>query len=349
MKAQPSIAYLIEPRFPGGTSSAIASELKVAAQLGRTSVHAVSSQMFKGQQIAPQIRNILQELGLELIWDAPTISADLVFIHNPSFLKFETTLSTRIIAKHLIVVAHENFLRPAKARAFDVAKCLNLIDNASLALRKSIAPISPYNRETICDWFNTNQTGGKWSVLADDWFNICDFVMHPPTNTPADRRGRLSRPGMEKFPTLAEMDLCFPAHAQSNVILGADLFMTENLKRTHWDMIPFRGVEVDQFFEMIDFVVYFNCATLRESFGRILAEGIAAGKVVISDPQTASVFQGAVIGTTPGDVDSIIKKFVANPDQYRDQVKKGQDVLKIFSPEKFQLMLKSISDQKIGH
>jgi len=348
MSTAPRIAYLIDPGFPGGTSSAVAAELRALKPVAQIEVHALTSRMFKEKSIAPQIRSVLAELGLDLIWDAPTVSGDVVLLHNPSFLKFHKELTTKIIAKQLIVVTHENFLRPGGIAGFDVGQCLGLIDRASLALRKSIAPISPYNRQTVNHWLNANPEAAHWSVLQDDWFNICEFAILPPTATPSDRRGRHSRPGPEKFPGLSDMDLCFPKAAQANVILGADLFLNDKLDRPHWKMTPFGGLEVAQYFEMIDFMVYFTAATLRESFGRVLAEAISAGKIVISDPETGSVFQGAVVPARPGDVDDIIAKFIQEPTLYRDQVIKGQKCLAKFSAGAFQQFFLSSVDIKFG-
>ncbi|MGR3290549.1 MAG: glycosyltransferase, partial [Paracoccaceae bacterium] len=284
----------------------------------------------------------------ELIWDAGSISADTVIWHNPSFLKFQKTVATRIVAKHLILVAHENFLRPGKIESFDVQKCLDQIDCASLALKKSIAPISPYNRATILNWFEQNPMSRKWALLKYDWFNICEFPSIAPTARPADRRGRHSRPGFEKFPGLSDMDACFPKHAQSNVILGADTFLNEGLHRPHWKMIPFRGLEVDQFFDMIDFMVYFTSPTLRESFGRVLAEAIAAGKIVISHPETASVFNGAVVSGKPSDVDQIICRFTSDPGLYHAHVVKAQKSIEAFSSKSFKTRFGEVFQTKTG-
>lgn len=348
MRHQTSISYVIDPRFPGGTSSAIASELKVVSQIGRVSVHAISSKMFSGKSVAPQIRDALRELGLTIIWDAPTISADVVLLHNPSFLKFQDRLESKIITKHLITITHENFMRPGQVEAFDVAKCLTNIDRSTLALQKSIAPISPFNRSKVEEWMLLHPQFDVWQILEDDWFNICDFPMLEPTATPTDRRGRHSRPGLEKFPNAADMDLCFPSYAQSNVILGAELFLQDKLVRPHWEMLPFQSLDVAHFFEMIDFMVYFTTPTLRESFGRVLAEALAAGKVVISDPETASAFHGAVLSAAPNEVDGIISNFIAAPKLYQYQVAKAQKYLENFSANTFKEYFLRVLDKSLG-
>lgn len=331
----PRIAYVLDPRFPGGTSAAVAEELAAVRPLVRPEVHAVSSRMFAGQGIAPVLDAALDAAGIAPVWDAPTIAAGTAVLHNPAFLKFEKSLGRRIIAEELIVVTHENFLRPGGAEGFDVAGCLDRIDRGSLALRKTLAPVSPLNRATVADWAARNGLRPGWRIAAEDWFNICAFPLQPPTPAPRDRRGRHSRPGFEKFPSRAVLERCFPVHAEANVILGAEVLMTEGAAPPHWQLHPFRGLDLADYFGMIDFMVYFTAPTWQESFGRVLAEGIAAGKVVISDPATAAGFGGAVVAARPEEVDAIIAGFVAEPSRYAAQVRAAQARLARFSAEAF--------------
>lgn len=348
MPPLPTVAYLIEPRFSGGTSAAVAAELRVVVQQARVTVHAIRSQMFAAQPVAPILQEALDDLKLELQWDTPCIGADLVILHNPSFLKYQADPGCRILAQHLLVVAHENFLRPGQVESFDVGLCLGQIDRASVALRKSIAPISRGNRRTVTDWMSRNPTARGWDVLAQDWFNICDFACAAPNPYPTDRRGRHSRPGFEKFPDLATMDHCFPDHAKSNVLLGADSYLAARLQRPHWAMYPFQSLSVAQYFGMIDFMVYFTAPTWRESFGRVLAEAIAAGKVVITDADTASIFGRAVIAAMPSDVDGIIARLTHQPQLYVDHVAQAQSTLATYSGTTFAAQFGGLLGQTFG-
>jgi hypothetical protein len=128
---------------------------------------------------------------------------------------------------------------------------------------------------------------------------------------------------------------CFPPHAQCNIILGADALIGQPSSQAHWEMIPFRGLPVAQFFEKIDFMIYFTAPTFRESFGRVMAEAVAAGKIAISDPQTARIFGGAVRPAQPEDVDGIIASYIADPESYTRDVRAAQNKLSAFSPEAF--------------
>lgn len=329
------LGYLVDPRFRGGTSAAVAQELRVTAGCARVSLGALETAMFRGREVAPALREATAALGLDMVWNPADFGADAVLLHNPSCLKFQQSLATRIVTRHLIVVAHENFLRPGGGESHDVRACLGLVERASLALARSIAPISPANRATIRDWIAAHGPLPGWRVLDLDWFNICDFALHPPTATPRDRRGRHSRPGHEKFPPLAVMKATFPAHAEVNVLLGADCYLDCAPMHPHWRVYPFQGLDLDDYFGMIDFMVYFTAPTYRDSFGRVIAEAVAAGKVVICDPDMAAGFGGAVLAARPDEVDGIIARHCADPALYRDQVRRAQAWLGRFSGEAF--------------
>lgn len=335
MSRPPGIAIVVEPRFPGGTSSAVAREVRVLRERFPVEVHGIASKMFGDRPPAGVLSRALDEARLPLRMNAPRIAADLVVLHNPSFLKFETALAPRIVARELVVVTHENLLRPSGFEPYDVAHTLRLIDRSSVALRKSLAPVSSYNRTTVMAWLALHPEFSHWTILEDDWINICDFEIKPPVDNPADRRGRHSRAGFEKFPSPEILDLCFPEHAEMNVILGADSLIRAGLQRPHWRMFPFKSIDLERYFGMMDFMVYYTAPTLRESFGRVLAEGVAAGKVVISDPDTASIFGGAVVAAAPGEVDRIIGEFIARPESYARHVAEAQAKLAAFSADAF--------------
>lgn len=341
----PVVSMVIDPRFPGGTSSAVAEELRAIAGLARIRVHAVSSDMFRGHSVAPPLRAALDDLGLELIWDSPRIAGDLVVIHNPAFLKFNTAFAVQIVARHVVVVTHENFLRPGGEESFDVGKCLGLVDRASTALRKSLAPVSPYNRRRVMQWLAVQPSAGNWRVLERDWFNICAFDIREPAKQPRDRRGRHSRPGFEKFPRLAALDMCFPESAESNVILGADLLIKEGVRRPHWRMIPFRGIAVEEYFGMIDFMVYFTSPVWRESFGRVLAESVAAGKLAITDKDTGANLEIPLAIARPEEVDGVVQRMIENPAEYRNMILQGQRALRKYSAERFREHFADVLDK----
>lgn len=81
--------------------------------------------------------------------------------------------------------------------------------------------------------------------------------------------------------------------------------------------------------------MYFTNPLWRESFGRAVAEAIAAGKLVITDPATAASFGSAVIASDGSDIDAIIAAHIAAPARYVAFVRAAQASLNRFAPQAF--------------
>ncbi len=277
------VALALDPRFAGGTGSAVAAEVRALAGRVDLSVHGIETRMFRGRRVNPALERALDAAGIEIVWNAPVVRADTVIFHNPSCLKFDDHLATRFSCQRGLVVTHENFLRPGGAQGFDVDGCLDLLRRAFVAEEVALAPVSPHNRRGVRAW--RAETGADWEIADFDWFNICDHPVLPPNPAPRDRRGRHSRPGPEKFPPMETMLEHFPPHAERCVILGADAFLSEAgpIPR-HWSLHRFGDLDVGAFLREIDVFVYFTHPLWRESFGRVIAEATAAGKLVITDP-----------------------------------------------------------------
>ncbi len=332
---KPKVSYVVAGGFPGGTSSAIAAELRAIQSVARPSVAVFDCDLFRTGTFAPQLEEVIRRERLHVAFNPRVVQDDVVILHNPSFLKRNSSFDLQITARHLIVVTHENFLRPGGFQPYDVATTLSLIDSGSVALKKTLAPIGPFNRSGVESWLGSSNGFEHWSCLSDDWFNIFDMQPRPPTQHPRDRRGRVSRSGAEKFPHIAELDLLFPPQAEANVILGGDHLERFALSRPHWTIHPFRSRPVEDVLSEIDFFVYFAAPTWRESFGRVIAEAIEAGKLVITDPETAKPFGKGVVGTAPEEVSSCIASFIAAPDKYVEHVVQAQSDLERYSPEAF--------------
>jgi glycosyltransferase involved in cell wall biosynthesis len=330
------LAVVLDPRFSGGTSSAVAREILVLADRVRLRVFGFETKMFKGRTVNPTLQAALDELGIEIEWNPRIIQSDVVAIHNPSCFKYDDHLDCRIICDRTFIITHENFLRPNRSEGFDVEKCLSLINKSVLCREKSLAPVSVYNRRGVEHWLEMKSLHREWSITSFIWFNICDFDISPPTDTPRDRRGRLSRPGFEKFPDLDVMEQHFPASAEACAILGGDTFLLEpDRVPKHWNVQEFGSVPVTEFMKEFDFFVYFTHPQWRESFGRVIAEAIAAGKVVITDTGTAEIFGDAVVASDGSDLDAVIAAFVEAPCRYRRFVHRAQQSLRRFGSEAF--------------
>lgn len=349
MPIRPDIALVLDPRFSGGTSAAVAHEILALHRDCDLSVSFIESAMFPpGRRVNARIEAALNETGIIAAWNPKLVRAETVVLHNPSFLKFDKILPVRFNCARAIIVSHENFLRPDGTPGFDVAHCLRLIDRQLPPCPRLIAPVSRYNRRGVATWLADNSPDfDAWHLAPIDWFNVCDFALHPPTDTPRDRRGRVSRAGFEKFPPKPIMLTHFPAHADRCAILGGDSFLLPgDQPPAHWEIVPFGGASVEAFLAEIDFFVYFTHPNWRESFGRVIAEAIASGKVVITDPGTAESFGDGVIASDGTDIDAIVSRFCADPAGYRSFVTAAQRKLANFTPQAFRTAICSFLDSQ---
>ena len=269
-----------------------------------------------------------------MAWNPPVVHADTIVFHNPSCLRFDTAPAVRISCARLSLVTDENFLLPNGSEGFDVAGCLDRLEAALVCGTRRLAPVSPYNRRTVEAWIGRERR--DWRLTAADWLTVLEPDLVPPTRTPRDRRGRHSRPGLEKFPPLETMLAHFPPHAERCAILGGDGFLLDpKAVPSHWELLRFGAADVADFLAGIDFFVYFTNPNWRESFGRAIAEAIAAGKLVITDPGTAAIFGDAVVASDGTDVDGIVQDFVADPRRYVAFVEAAQETLSAFRPAAF--------------
>jgi hypothetical protein len=352
MSRHASLALVLDPRFSGGTSAAVAREILALAPLFDLRLVFIESRMFRGGRfVNPQIIAALEETGVPAIWDPDLIRAETVVLHNPSFLKFDDKFHPRLNCARAVVVTHENFLLPGGGEGFDVGKTLRMIAARLPLCPRVLAPVSRYNRRMIETWFDGPGTAAGadgWDIAPVDWFNICDFDLIPPVDRPRDRRGRVSRAGFEKFPDLATMRRHFPPQADYCAILGADNFLLPGTSApAHWSLVPFGAADVASFLSEIDFFVYFTHPNWRESFGRVLAEAIAAGKVVITDPGTAEIFGTAVVASDGSDIDRIIAGFITDPARYCSFVHAAQTRLRGFSSQAFRTAISGYLQRQV--
>ena len=328
------VAILIDPRFPGGTAGAVAAEIRALAPRVNLSVIGLTTRMFGEAPVNPALARALDDTGLTLMPPPPVVRADTIVLHNPSCLKFDTALAPRLSAARTLVVTHENFVRPGGCEGFDADHCLGLIAARIAGGERLLAPNSAANREGVAAWRAAHPEAG-WDLAPVDWSNICAEPSLPPTPAPRDRRGRHSRPGFEKFPGLDTLRALFPPHAEHCAILGADTLMLDpEAVPPHWTLLRFGAMPVADFLATIDFFVYFTHPLWRESFGRAIAEAIAAGKLVITDAATAAPFgPGVVAAASPAEVDRIIAAHVADPQAYAARVRRAQETLATHHPE----------------
>jgi len=305
-------------RFPGGTSTAIADELPVLESLGDVVFYDADVKMLRQ---CPKNDALVRSLRLHQVPVAPAsgiVAADVVIVHNPALFKYEDSLDLRLVGRRVFVVMHENPVTAFCSPTYQCERVLGMLRAASVTPGFFLAPISRVSRQSIAN------AGLSFPVTQTDWRNVWSGEFRAPVQRPLDRRGRHSRPGPEKWPKPDDLDLCFPRHAV-NHILGAPPWLTEATNTApstfHY---PFGSMDVGGFLERVDFFVYFHSEGWRESFGRCIAEAIAAGKLVITHPYLEQTFGKGCVYATPAEVDRIIAFYLDRPAEYVAKVGRAQ-------------------------
>ena len=105
---------------------------------------------------------------------------------------------------------------------------------------------------------------------------------------------------------------------------------------------------VPEFLAGIDFFVYFTHPLLRESYGRAIAEAVAAGKLVITDPDTAEAFGPGVVADGGEGVDGIVAAHIADPGRYAAAVLRAQADLARYRPEPVVARLLALIESEVA-
>ncbi len=336
--AGPSVTYIFNARISDISAKIIARELSAIAGTCRPNIIAFDGQSPNANPLSTALEDTLLQLGLQVQREQTAISAETVILHTPLTLANDGFSDLNIVTRNLIVVADECFFRPGGVPAFDVDDCLSRIDHNTLALRKTVAPVSPACRASVKKWLARGNNSKIWSISPDDWLPICDFELQKPGKSPRDRRARRSPPDLQYFPNDADLALMFPSHAEKNTIVGAQHFGPHNPAKPFWNLSMPDNANDAPYFGTFDFMVYFTSPNWCECFSYEVMRTIAAGKLVISDAETAIDYNGAIFPATPGKVDGIIAGYIADPESYTKQIIRAQQTLQHFTPERFRSM-----------
>jgi hypothetical protein len=146
---------------------------------------------------------------------------------------------------------------------------------------------------------------GPGTLAPFDWF---EHLRLPDRAEPTSRRRATAAAGIpapasrssRRSPSMTGA-LSRPS-AERCAILGADGYLREPDDAAAALARPALRLEmpVERFLEEIDFFVYFTHPLWRESFGRVIAEAIAAGKLVITDPCTARTVPATASSSSDG-------------------------------------------------
>lgn len=324
------ILFVADPRFEGGTSTALAAEIDVAARAG----FSIGLLMVKGALLGatlpvhPQLASLIDRGAARIVDPDTAAAATLAVIHHPIILENLPLRRVDVAAKDVVLVLHHPRLNGAQEVEYDLARTVTHA-RTLFGSEVFLAPVSRVVRDTIC---HVVPPGSR--LLPEDWLNVLSVERWParPERAPTYPVviGRHARPDGLKWPrTAEEAFLAYPADPARYRVraLGAGDFLFERYGTlpANWDLLPFDVEGVPAFLQSLDFYVYFHDGAWSEAFGRTVLEALAAGLVVILPPSFKPAFGIAAIYVEAADVERTIAAFVAEPKRYLAQARLARD------------------------
>nr|WP_298096021.1 glycosyltransferase [uncultured Shinella sp.] len=317
------ILFVADARFEGGTSTAVAVEMRAAARAGmRCGLMTVKGPLLGLPfPMHPDIRSLLEDGVVERVDPSVPMRAGIVLIHHPTIMANRPSTPLRIETRALIMVLHHPMFDREGTRQYDLtAISRNCQDSFGLA--PAFAPVSGVVRYSL-----PRTLPPQSSLLDQDWMNLIDLDDWPmrdarPIGTPIVI-GRHSRPDRLKWPSKQEALWAYPANGERYHIrvLGADDYLEDMYGALpgNWELIPFAWTGIAEFLASLDFYVYYHDNKWSEAFGRTILEALAVGLVVILPPHFETIFGTAAIYAMPAHVEKVIDRFVNDPAAYAAQ------------------------------
>jgi len=322
------IVLLSDLRFPGGTGSAIAEEIKAATQQGYSVglVNLEAANLRLPLPINPRIRALIDAGRCSLLPPEGPVQARLAVIHNPYTVGELPFLSTRVRAEQRLLVVHHPPFAADGTPYYNLDR-IRLIADEILDGSVIWAPVGPRVREQL--------QGREDSppLLDYDWYNVFDTTAWIVNRTaPKHGRrviGRHGRPDARKWPETREAILmAYPDDPQFKVrILGGGKFLKVIMGTypRNWEVLPFNTIEPARFLRDLNVFVYYHHPNWVEAFGCAIAEAMASGLPCVLPKHFADLFNEAAIYAEPEQAAAATLSICEDPARYHRQGKAARE------------------------
>ena len=326
------LVIVTDPRFPGGTATAVAAEVAASAAAGyRVGLVAVeSSTLDRPFPFNPRLRSLIDEGSLVPVPRGTPVKASLALLHGPFCAGLRPHAPYPIEAeRRLLVLHHPPF--DANWRPYYAIEATLAHAGAMLGGPVELAPVGPAVRAQL------TRLPGRAAAL--DWFNVVDAApfARPPRRLDGRRPviGRHSRPDPAKWPASAQDCLTvYPDDGRFTVrVLGGGPYLADLLGTApgrwpdHWEVLPFGGVPAPDFLKGLDLFVYYHHPDWVEAFGLAVAEAMAASLPCVLPEAMAPLFGDAALCVPPEQAADAAEALYADPAAYRRRAEAGSTLV----------------------
>ena len=332
------VVLMSDFRFPGGTSSSNAEEIKAQKNYGLRSglVQMNIYELNPFGQKNPKITDLVDGDRVESIVYGEKISCDLLIVRHPWVLEDLHDNVVDIEAGIIRVIVNQPPLRSYNAkhdRVYNIGRCAKHLEKY-FGERGIWHPIGPLIRKALLDHHAAECK--EISLSDDDWVNIIDVDDWMRRARPARgaqvRIGRHARDDRLKWPSSKEeLLLVYTDSDKYNVRImggasGAVRLLGEIPK--NWTVLNFNELSAREYLAELDVFVYFTHEEWVESFGRVILEAMAVGVPVILPSHYKQLFREAALYCQPREVLSLVDELMANDELYQRQVRGAREFVR---------------------
>ena len=320
-------------RFPGGTSTSIASETAILAKAGYKMglISTAGSVLNYPHPINPEIRAVLDNGHAALLPHGQYAEARLCLLHHPQVFQQWPQQAWNVKADETRLIVHHPLLDGDGNPFYNWSKINTVVQDMFDDV--SWAPVGPKVREQFL------RVDNPPPLHPQDWTNVLDIAdWKLPRDGYMGARpvvGRHSRPDPLKWPEDRNSFLqAYPADKQLDVKLmgyGPELEGVVGKKPANWVTLPFGAMPPKAFLASIDYFVYYHHPRWVEAYGRSILEAMATGAVVVLPPHFEPLFGRGAIYADLQDVADTLKSLHADPARYLAQSARGVAVARVIA------------------
>lgn len=341
------IVHAADPRFLGGTSSALRAELKAAKRFGLKAalLPFVGRSEALIRRFDPRTARLIDQLGVPWLTGEEPATCDILFAHHPQVFERMPAASIRIRPSHVVCVAHHPPFDGLWTSQYDVGVVQRNLERM-FGTCISFAPVGPKVRSQF-----DLMIGDKPALLRRDLHNMIDMSEWHIRGKPPPRQkgilGRHARPFLPKWPeSESRLLAAYPDAKHLTIqVLGGVPEEVRPWLRSNWKLLPFSETDIPQFLSRLDFYVYFHSRQWVEAFGVGIVEAMASGLVVILEQSFQNLFGDGAVYSGIQDTAETIDRFIASPRSFAQQSARARKhAEKHFSLDTYPARMREVCD-----
>jgi hypothetical protein len=331
------LCYLTDLRFPGGTSTSLATEIRAAHRAGyRVGVLQVDSSLCRNRMTHPLLQTALDAGEAIRIRPGEPVRARLTLVRHPHVLAQSLNGRLPLDTDQVVMICGQVPV-DGDGRLIYVPNQVHANCEEATGCTPTWWPVSAKVRASLSD--------AELPLAAEDWVETIDLSEWPvvpvrtittgTNNEESPHRvyaiGRHGRDHPMKWPADPDViRMVYPEVADIEVrILGGATHPVTRLGGTpaNWSILGYGTVSPADFLAGLDGVVYFPHPDLIEAFGRNVLEALASGVVTVAPPQIAAAFRGACIAAEPEDAIPALRELWSDPSRWVSVAETGRRIV----------------------